>query len=174
MGINDWFKMMNVKDMVSCIKLKDDTRIPWTVDFKSFDKLTKICDVIKTCKWTGGKRRKHKLTVSTANAFITTTKTAIAATKHILTHHDHEYVLPAVWTDDPVEKFFGCTRGRTGGNFYIDIKDVESAGKVQRFHQLMKKYIMPEGCKTMKCTVCSRPLDERDLDLLFETTMLKT
>ena len=26
----------------------------------------------------------------------------------------------------------------------------------------------------MKCTVCSRPLDERDLDILRETTMLKT
>jgi hypothetical protein len=172
--INDWFKMMNVKDTVSCIKLKDETRVPWTLDCKSFSYLEKICDVIDTCKWTGGKGRKQKLTLSTANAFVSTTKTAIAASKHILKHHDHDYVLPAVWADEPVEKFFGVTRVRTGGNFYIDIKDVESAAKVQRFHQLMKKDIMPEGCKTMKCAECSRPLDGGDLDLLNETTMQKT
>ena len=172
--ITKWLKMMNVKDTVSHIKLRDEARAPWTRDCFAFTSLPKICDVISSCKWTGGRGRLWKLTVNTADAFIITTRTVVAASKHILTNYNYTYILPGVWSDDALEKFFGRTRERTSGSFYIDIKDVESAAKVQRTHQLMKYDLMPEHCSTKKCSSCTAPVEGQDLELLNEITIQET
>ena len=84
-----------------------------------------MCEVVRSCRWEG-----RKLTQFTADAFIVTTKFSIAAATYLLSHHNFEFVLPAVFSQDPLEKFFGQARQRHGGNFYIDIGDVISAGKV--------------------------------------------
>jgi len=72
----------------------------------------------------------------TADAFVVTTKFNIAASTDLLTNHHFRYVLPAIFSQDPLEKFFGQARQRFGGNFYIDIGDFLAAAKVQRLLQL--------------------------------------
>lgn len=51
--ITQWFKMMNVKDKFSC------SRAPWTENCGNFDALQKTCEVISSCKWSGGRLRER-------------------------------------------------------------------------------------------------------------------
>ena len=50
--------------------------------------------------------RKKKLTKFTATAFIVTTVNNIAAENYLLESHNFEYVLAAVFSQDPLEIFF--------------------------------------------------------------------
>jgi hypothetical protein len=140
--ITNWFHMMNVKDRYSDVKLRDDRRAPWKSDCDNFKKLESICDVIRTCRRDGAGKR-CKLTKFTADAFVITTKFNIAATTDLLRDHHFRYVLPDVFSQDPLMKFFGQARQRFGGNFYIDIEDVIATAKVQRLHQSLKLDIIP-------------------------------
>jgi hypothetical protein len=90
--VNTWFKMMNVKDRYSAIKHRDDSRSPRQLQCDSFQKLSNMCDVIATF---------------TADAFVATTKFNIAAAETLLYDHHFQYVLPAAFGQDPLEKFFG-------------------------------------------------------------------
>ena len=121
--------------------------------------------------WAGGKNRQKKLTAYTANAFTVTTKNNISAAKYLLQTHNFEYVLPSVFSQDPLEKFFGQARQRFGGNFYIDVKDVLVAGKVQRLHQMVKydairKDNSNSDPHALRCSSCEDELCEEDIDLL--------
>ena len=167
--VTNWFKMMNVKDKFGAINLRDPFRAPWTLNCENFNKLLAMCDVIGSCRWEGGKMRQKNLTKFTADAFIVTTKSSIAAATYLLTHHHFEFVLPAVFSQDPLEKFFGQARQRHGGNFYIDVGDVISAGKVQSLHQMLKYNVIPQGCGEWKCSYCTAPITLQDIDLMQET-----
>ncbi|ESO04058.1 hypothetical protein HELRODRAFT_173132 [Helobdella robusta] len=119
--ITSWFKMMNVKDRYSYFKLKDDKREPWKFNYESFKKLEFICNVVSTRQDTG--KRCHKLTKFTADAFVVTTKFNIAASTELLSDHNFRYVLPAVFSQDPREKFFRQARQRFGAT--PDEQDLE-------------------------------------------------
>lgn len=164
--ITNWFHMMNVKDRYSEIKRRDDRQSAWTIDCNSFKNLESICDAISTCRWDGSGRRCEKLTKFTADAFVVTTKFNIAAATELLRDHHFRYVLPAVFSQDPLEKFFGQARQRFGGNFYIDIGDVVAAAKVQRLHQLLKLDLIPNDDAQLTCSSCSATPDDQDLELL--------
>ena len=85
------------------------------------------------------------------------------------------YVLPAVFSQDPLEKFFGQARQRCGGNFYIDMADVISAAKVQRLHQLIKHDVVNRaGTRPSLCDYCDLTVDVRDLELVPEITINDT
>ena len=59
-------------------------------------------------------------------------------------------------SSDPVEKFFGQTRQRMSGNFYIDIVDVMAVAKMQVLHQLLKYDIIPDKtCQDYTCPSCT-------------------
>ena len=90
----------------------------------------------------------------------------MAAAQYLFDNHDFKYILPAVFSQDPAEKFFGQARQRSGGNFYIDILDVIAAGKVQQMHQLVKYDGIPESSRQKKasCTVCQQDLLQEDID----------
>ena len=120
---------MNIKDKYTCIRLKDSLWAPWTLECISFTELREICSVISSCRWVGGRGRVKKMTQSTADAFVVTTSNVISAAEYLLKEHSFQYLLPAIFSQDPLEKFFGQARQRCGGNFYIDIKDVIAAGK---------------------------------------------
>ena len=117
--ITNWFQMMNVKDRYSEIKLHKDRRAPWRIDCGSFKKLEFICNVVTTCRWDSSGKRCHKLTKFTADAFLITTKFNIATATELLTVHHFRYVLPAVFTQEFLEKFFGQARQQYGGNFIL-------------------------------------------------------
>ena len=107
--VTNWFKMMNVKDKFSATHLRDDHRSPWKPDCPSFKRLTDTCNVIASCGWKGGKGRILKLTKMTSEAFVVSTKTNIEAANLLLSEKGFEYVLPAIWADELLEKFFGQT-----------------------------------------------------------------
>ena len=54
-----------------------------------------------------------RLTKFTADAFIVTTRSSIAAATYLLAHHHFEFVLPAVFSQDPLEKFFRTSQAAT-------------------------------------------------------------
>ena len=168
--ITSWFQMMNVKDRYSHIKLRDDRREPWKLDCDNFKKLESMCNVVSACRWEGTGKRCRKLTKFTADAFVVATKFNIAAATELLTDHHFSYVLPAVFSQDPLEKFFGQARQRFGGNFYIDIGDVIAAAKVQRLHQLLKLDIIPKDDAQRTCSKCTATPDELDLQMLQDIT----
>ena len=143
--VNKWFKMMNVKSKYAAIKHRDDSRSHWTLDCATFHDLHAACDVIASCRWNGTGNRQQKLTKFTADAFLTTTKFNIAAASMLLTDYHFQYILPAAFSQNPLEKLFEQARQRYGGNFYIDIADVVAAAKVQKLHQLLKLDILPEA-----------------------------
>ena len=105
--------------------------------------MNKACDIVASCEWQGGSSRQRKLTKFTASAFVVTTKNAIFASNYLLENFDFQYILPAVFSTNPLEKFFGQSRQRVGGNFDIDVVDVILAAKVQRLHQLIKNAFIP-------------------------------
>ena len=172
--VTNWFKMMNVKDRYPCIRFKDDLRSPWTLGCDSFGRLSNMCDVIKSCAWEGGRGRKMKLTKMTASAVITTTKTNIEAATFLLSEMNFKYVLQAVFADEALEKFFGQTRQRSGGNFYIDVGDVMAAAKTFNLHNLLKNDLLPAESAQSNCLACTADLDENDLDSLHEISLLDT
>ena len=173
--ISNWFKMMNVKDRYSAVHLRDEHRSPWKLDCPSFKRLMDTCDVIATCAWKGGKGRTLKLTKMTSDAFVVSTKTNIEASKFLLTEKGFEYVLPAIWADELLEKLFGQARQRNSGSFYIDIVDMTAAANVLNLHNLLKNDIVPVGENEQGCISCTAPVDDEDLlEHLHETTILET
>ena len=176
--ITQWFTMMNVKDRYASIRLQDKYRSSWTLNCENFVSLQRICDVIDSCRWAGGKIRQKKLTAYTANAFTITTKNIINAAKYLLQIHNFEYVLPSVFSQDPLEKFFGQARQRFGGNFYIDVKDVLVAGKVQRLHQMVKYDAISKDNNSdpfaPQCSSCEDEPSEEDIDLVESLQICNT
>ena len=122
--------MSNIKDRYGALRHGDDLLKPWTPDCTSFKKLTQIADVISACK-NSGRTRIKSLTHYTANAFNDTTVYNIQASKYLFEKFSFDYILSAVFSQDPLEKFFGQARQRSGGNFYIDIFDVLAVTKMQ-------------------------------------------
>ena len=174
--VSQWFKMMNIKDKYACIRLKDDLRAPWVLNCPSFGKLKEMCKVISSCRWSGGRGRVQKMTQFTADAFIVTTTNVISAAEYLLKDLNFQYVLPAVFSQDPEEKFFGQARQRSGGKFYIDITDVVAAGRTQQMHQLIKYDAAPDCSdrKGINCPVCSQEILSEDIDLVHELDIHET
>ena len=73
------------------------------------------------------------------------TRNNVAAAKLLLAEKDFDYVLPAIFADEALEKFFGQARQRCGRNFYIDVVDIMAAAKVTNLQTLLKHDIMPES-----------------------------
>ena len=80
----------------------------------------------------------------------------------------------AVFSQNPLEMYFGKGRQRNSGNFYIDIVDVIAAEKAQRTHQLIKYGITPQGETTRPFTFCNAVVDEEDIEMLHEITIEDT
>ena len=125
--ITDWFHMMNVKDWYSGINMRVKCRQPWTKNCTTFKKLAETCDVISSCAWSGGRGRTQKLTKQTVEALLLSTRANIKAAEWLLTQHNFTYVLPGVFANVALEKFFGQARQRNGGDFYIDIVNIKAA-----------------------------------------------
>ena len=132
--IHDWYKMMSIKSKHAGTRFNDDLRKSWTRDCDTYQKLLSPCIVIATCKWEVHRGSQKKLTKFTTDAFINTTKANIAAAIRLQDEYNFKYVLPALWSQNFIENFFGQAMQRMGGNFYIDICDVMSAGKVLNLH----------------------------------------
>lgn len=167
--ITDWFHMMNVKDRYSGINMRDECRQPWTKNCTSFKKLNETCDVISSCAWSGGRGRTQKLTKQTAEAFVLSTRANIEAAELLLTQHNFNYVLPGVFADEALEKFFGQARQRSGGNFYIDIVDIKAAAETKNLHALLKYESTPHQSHDVPCTsnIC---IDDDQFDITIADT----
>ena len=176
--ITNWFKMLNVKDKYSAIRLRDSFRSPWTPNCESFTHLKQTCDVISTCAWTGGRNRVLKLTKATSEAFLVSTNANIEAAKYLLESKNFDYVLPGIFADEILEKFFGKTRMRNSGNFYIDIVDVIASAKVTNLHALLKYDILPKvhdgDVQGSSCEVCLKNINEDDVEFLNDISLADT
>ena len=74
-----------------------------------------------------------------------------------------------MFSTNPLEMFFGQSRQRVGGNFYIDVVGVISAAKVQRLHHLIKNDIIPTDDAIRKtCVYCEVDINEEDLNIVGE------
>ena len=76
--------------------------------------------------------------------------------------------MPAVFSTNPLEKFFGNAKQRKGGNFYIVIIDVIAAAKAQHLHQLVKHNILPDANIESKrnCLICEANIEDDDVNLI--------
>ena len=174
--VTNWFHMMNVKDKYSGIHSRDKLRSPWTLGCESFDILQGYCDVISTCAWTGGRGRTLKLTKSTSSAFIVSTRSNVEAATLLLTTEKFNYVLPAVFADEVLEKFFGNTRMRFSGNFYIDYVDVIASARVVNLHAMLKYDLLPNKNTTsaIDCVHCSEYPSDDDIESLNDFELGET
>ena len=93
-----------------------------------------------------------------------TTENNIEAAKHI-ENHNFNYILRAVNSQDPAEKFSGQARQRCGGNFYIDTVDVMAVVKMQVLHQLLKHDLLPDKRHSYKCPNCTQEVNPDDIDV---------
>ena len=141
-----------MKDRYSGINMRDECRQPWIKNCTTFKKLAETCDVISSCAWSGGRGRTQKLTKQTAEALVLSTRANIEAAEWLLTQHNFTYVLPSVFTDEALEKFFGRARQHNGGNFYIDIVDIKAAAETKNLHALLKYQSMPHKSNDVPCT----------------------
>ena len=112
--------------------LNDNLRAPCSTGWESFSRLEKNCDSCYAGMergWGRGGGATEKMTKFTASAFIVRTNYSIAAVDHLFQHHGFQYVLPALFSTNPLEEFFGTARQRVGGNFCIHVLDIISAAK---------------------------------------------
>ena len=167
--ITDWFHMMNVKDRYSGINMRDECRQPWTKNCTTFKKFAETCDVISSCAWSGGQGRTQKLTKQTAEALVLSTRANIEAAEWLLTQHSFTYVLPGVFADEALEKFFGQARQRNGNNFYIEIVDIKAAAETKNLYALLKYESMPHTSNIVPCTsnIC---IDDYHFDITIADT----
>jgi hypothetical protein len=173
--VSRWYKMMNVKSKFSHLRLRDDNRREWTEGCGSFTELLGICDAIETCVYHVIKDRQKKLTKYTGEAFIESTKSNIAAAKYLFEEHGFQFVLPgSVFSQSPLEIFFGLARMRNAGNFYIDIIDVQAAANAKNLHNLLKLDIVPGGEEGRKCCLCNMDPDPVDLEGISGLTLEET
>ena len=170
--ISEWFKIMNVKDRFHYISSRDELRSPWVLNCRSYVHLSNICNVILSCEWKGGEGRTQKLTKQTAQAFIVSTKANVEAAKYLLSEKSFQYVLPAIFSDDALEKFFGQTRQRSGGSYYIDVVDINAAAKIVNLKSLIKFNILPDD-ESFVCN-CQKAEEEEINMLLDEFSILDT
>ena len=147
--------MMSVKSKYLRSRFNDKYREIWSSDCESFVRLSEICNVISTCVFNEVRGRQKKLTKHTGNAFLITTENNVLAAKVLIEYYKFEYILYVIFSQNPLEKFFGEDRQICGGNFYIDV-DVIAASKAQHLHQLLKYDIIPEGevCAVVDCPLC--------------------
>ena len=174
--VTNWFHIMNVKDKYSGTHTRDPLRSPWTVNCNSFTVLRGYCNVITTCAWKGGRGRTLKLTKSTSAAFIVTTRSNIDAATLLLTTEKFQYVLPAIFADEVLEKFFGNTRMRFSGNFYIDYVDVIASARVVNLHAMLKVDLLPNtdaNC-AISCEHCTMHPSEDDVEALNDFELSET
>ena len=153
--ISQSFRMMSVKSKYQASRFNDSYREVWSSGCDSFQRSGEISTVVSICDFTGVRGRRKKLKQQTGNAFLVATDTNIRAAKMLIETHEFEYVIPAVFSQNPLEKFFGQCRQRVGGNFYIDIGDVIASAKAQHLHQLLKYDIVPvgDGCDVVRCVM---------------------
>ena len=111
--------------------------------------------------------RVEKLTKQTAEAFISSTKANIDAARYILNEMNFQYVLPGIFSDDALEKFFGQSRQRSGGNFYIDLVDINTAAEIVNLKSLIKYDIFPANEKQLEEWQCSN-VSEEEKDLIID------
>ena len=133
-----------------------------------------VCEIISSCQCKTQQGHQKKLTKFTAKALIDTTKANIAAAGRLISDHNFQYVLPVIFSQSPLEKFFGKTRQRSGGNFYIDVTDVLASAKVVNFHQLIKFDHVPEEEEEGGCEYCEIDPIERDLENLSDISIEDT
>ena len=151
--ITDWLHMMKVKDRYSGINMRDECRQPWTKNCTTFKKLAETCDVISSCVWSGSRGWTQKLTKQTAEALVLSTRVNIEAAEWLLTQHNFTDILPGVFPDEALKKFFGQSRQRNGGNFYVDIVDIKATAETKNLHALWKYESMPHKSNNVPCTL---------------------
>ena len=93
----------------------------------------------------------------------------IEAAEWLLTHHNFTYVLPGVFVDESLEKFFGQARQRNGGNFYIDIVDIKAAAETKNFHTFLKYESMPHKSNNVPC-ISNIRIDDYHFDITIADT----
>lgn len=74
------------------------------------------------------------------------------AAELLLTRHNFIHVLPGVFADEVLEKFFGQDRQRNGGNFYTGIVDITAAAETKNLHALLKYKSTPHQPHALPCT----------------------
>ena len=114
------------------------------------------------------------MTNYTADAFRDTTNINIEAAKYLFENYSFEYILSSIFSQDPLEKFFGQARQRCGGNFYIDIVDVLAVMKMLILHQLLKLDLLPDPCASLKCPSCTENVHPDDIDVLRSLSLINT
>ena len=119
------------------------------------------------------KGRILKLTKQTAEAFTVGTMSNVEAAKYLLTQKNFKFVLPGIFADEALEKFFGQARQRSGGSFYIDTIDILAAAKIKNLQTLIKKGIMPDNNETISC-VCTPFSIEENSEVLYELSLSDT
>ena len=166
--ITKWFTIMNVKEKFKYIKLRYPDRQPWTRESASFVQLNKACVLVGDCAWEGTGKRQLKLTKQTAETFTVIANACVEAANILMLEREFSYVLPGIFSDDSLEKFFGQARQSQGGNFYIDACDVMASAKVANLSTLIKHEVMPQ-CDAQpnecdnKCDIYDHPGDISEL-----------
>ncbi len=97
------------------------------------------------------------------------TRANIEAADMLLAQQNFNYVLPGVFSDDAVEKFFSQARQCSGCNFYIDIVDIKAAAQTKNLHALLKYESTPHQSHDVPCTynIC---IDDDQFDITIADT----
>ena len=170
--IIQWYKMMSVKSKYIASRLNDEYR-------ENGLRIVKVLCIYPkyVIRYQPVYMRELETGKENAgNAFLITTKYNVLASKKLIESHCFEYVLPAIYSQNPIEKFFGQARQRVGGNFYIDIGDVIASAKAQHLHQLLKYDIIPdcESSAVVHCVLCASTVKSTDLEVIDETSIKDT
>ena len=142
-----WFNSCNIKKKCDSIHRTDELRTPRTLNCNCIIKLKKhpSTEVIPNCE-SSGTRRMKKLTTYIADAFKRPTKCNINTARYLLENYLFSYVLSAMFSQDPLEKLFGQTRQRCGGNYFIDIVEIMAVMKMPILHQPLQHDLLSGPC----------------------------
>ena len=112
-----------------------------------------------------GNTRVKQLTRDTGKALAQVCRGLVDLTRHLLAS-GFEYVLLGWFTTDPLEKYFSKLRQGSGGAYFITVQGILEKTKILQTKLCLQLGIVIDGEDGHACSICSRPLDEMEAEIM--------
>lgn len=161
--VSNYFNIMNTKFRNSGKFLRDPLRFPITcTSSPAINFLKNFKTMVDRMKPVSAHRKPFEktLTMNTAVALSTSISGYIEFSEYLLAN-GFRYVLLGRYSSDPIERLFGKWRQSAGGNFFISVREVYEAERID-WAKLVNRFQGREFITTTSSHSCSLCLSEPD------------
>lgn len=134
-----WWKIVNVKSVTEATRFNDSLRQAVTsLHCEALQTLRQFSEQCHLLNCRNGSQRDKCLTIDTNFALWRSSMGLAALASELIQNHRFNYVLLGTLQSDRLEGEFGCYRSMNGSNYFMTVKDVDSAFKGRGLQLLSK------------------------------------